>query len=230
MMGKFGFKKTEPDEESSTKSSKSSIFSRSKNNKSPNPNPYATPASAADQYNQAKFNIGAGGYDKGLKPPAVGGSPAGPQGGNAFPNMGNYGDNGSPYNPGSKSAGNASQYGGGYGSDRFGTRDGYGATDRYGGPSEQEPGRSRYGPGGYGGLGTTTDNAAADANREALFGSKAKDSQDPPPYGANHGGSYNASSGTGTYGGGSSYEPLEGNNLTAEEEEEFVHSSAISSQ
>ncbi|KAL8785593.1 MAG: hypothetical protein Q9195_008579 [Heterodermia aff. obscurata] len=226
-MGKFGFsKKGEGDDDSI----RSSLFSRSKN-KSPNPaaNPYAQPsgpASAADPYNQAKFDS----YNKASSPPAVSGLPAGPKGGNVLANRGGYGDSTSSFGADSKSGGNASQYGGGgYGSDRYGTQNGYGA-DRYGGPSEGEPRTSRYGPGGYGGLGSTVDTASMEANREALFGSsnKTKDSntQDPPPYAANTGansggsGTYGGGSGAGDYGGGSTYEAYGDRQLTAEEEEE----------
>lgn len=223
-MGKFGFgKKGDGDDESI----KSSLFSRSKN-KSPNPsaNPYAQPsgpASAADPYNQAKFDS----YSKPSNPSALNGLPAGPKGGNV-PEL--YGDNSSSFNTDSKTAGNASQYGrGGYGSDRYGTQTGYGA-DRYGGSSEQEPRGSRYGPGGYGGLGSTPDTTSVTASREALGSSdKAKDAngQSPPPYGANNGGYSSNSgalgegSGSAGYGGGSSYEPYGAERqLTAEEEEE----------
>ena len=239
-MGKFGFsKKGEGDDDSI----RSSLFSRSKN-KSPNPsaNPYAQPsgpASAADPYNQAKFDI----YNKTSNPPAVSGLPAGPKGGNAVANRGGYGDSSSSDAVESKSSGNASQYGGGgYGSDRFGTQNGYGA-DRYGGPSELEARTSRYGPGGYGGLEPVSDTTSVEANRGQLFGSsnKAKESntQDPPPYDANTGGqsgydantdgksgkfggsgAYGEGSGSADYGGGSSYEAYGDRQLTAEEEEE----------
>ena len=226
-MGKFGFSKKGDGDDDSIRSS---LFSRSKN-KSPNPsaNPYAQPsgpASAADPYNQAKFDS----YNKPPNPPAVSGLPAGPKGGNALANRGRYGDSTSSFGVDSKSSGNASQYGGGgYGSDRYGTQDGYGA-DRYGGPSEGETRTSRYGPGGYGGLGSTANTASLEANREALFGSpnKSKDSnsQDPPPYSSNTqdsaggSGAYGEGSGSGTYGGGSSYEAYGDRQLTAEEEEE----------
>ena len=226
-MGKFGFgKKSEGDDDSI----KSSLFSRSKN-KSPNPstNPYAQPsgpASAADPYNQAKFDS----YSKPSSPSAVNGLPAGPKGGNVPANRGGYGDDGSSFTTDSKSAGNASQYGsGGYGSDRYVTQNGYGA-DRYGGTSEQEPRGSRYGPGGYGGLGSTADTTSVTSTRDALGSSnKAKDAnrQDPPPYGANNDGYSGSSgalgegSGSGGYGGGSSYEAYGAERqLTAEEEEE----------
>ena len=227
-MGKFGFSKKGDGDDDSIRSS---LFSRSKN-KSPNPsaNPYAQPsgpASAADPYNQAKFDS----YNKAPNPPAVSGLPAGPKGGNSSVNQGGYGDNTSSFGADSKSSGNASQYGGGgYGSDRYGTQNGYGA-DRYGGPSEGESRTSRYGPGGYGGLGPTTDAASLAADRDAPFGSsnKTKDanSQDPPPYasstggGAGGSGAYGEGSGSGDYGGGgSSYEAYGDRQLTAEEEEE----------
>ena len=214
-MGKFSFSK---------KSDKSS---------NPSANPYAqpsAPASAADPYAQAKYDTGVGGYNKGPNPPAVTGLPAGPKGG--------YGNGSSPFNPDSKSAGNASQYSGGYGSDRYGTQNGYG-VDRYGGPSEPEPRVSRYGPGGYGGLGSTTDNITTESDTRPPSISPGNGQKpyghDPPPYGANNGGSsyglsstsgaYSASSGAGVYddnsravgyGGGSSYEAYGDRNLTGE--------------
>ena len=229
-MGKFGFsKKGEGDDDSI----RSSLFSRSKN-KSPNPsaNPYAQPsgpASAADPYNQAKFDS----YNKAPNPPAISGLPAGPKGGNAVANQGGYGDSPSSFGVDSKSPGNASQYGGGgYGSDRFGTQNGYGA-DRYGGPSELESRTSRYGPGGYGGLESISNTTSTEANKEPLFGSsnkaRASDTQDLPPYDANTGGksgnsggsgAYGEGSGSADYGGGSSYEAYGDRQLTAEEEEE----------
>ena len=213
-MGLFS-KKGEGDDDSM----KSSIFSRSKN-KSPNPsaNPYAQPAgppSAADPYSQAKFDT----YSKTYNPPAVEALPAGPKNGNGFASNGINGK-GPSFDGDSKSAGNASQYGGGgYGADRYGTQNGYG-TDRYGGSTE--PRGSRYGPGGYGGLGSVADTATADRN--ALFGSSTKPNQslqDPPPYGATPGddpGSLAAYEGSGGYNGAS--DTYADRQLTAEEEEE----------
>lgn len=225
-MGKFGFsKKSDGDDEST----RSSLFSRSKN-KSPKPsvNPYAQPsgpASAADPYNKAKLDS----YNKAPNLLPAGGLPSGLKGGYA-PSQGGYGDDANSFGTNPKSAGNASQYGGGgYGSDRYGTQNGYGA-DRYRGSSVQEMRESRYGPGGYGGLGSTPDNTSVDADREALFGSsnKAKDTngQDPPPYGANPSnnsggsGTYGEGSRPGGYGGGPSYEAYGDRQLTAEEEED----------
>lgn len=56
----------------------------------------------------------------------------------------------------SNSAGNAFQ--GGYGWGRYGIQNGYGANG-FGVPSEPGPIESRDGAGGYGGLGSTADNA-----------------------------------------------------------------------
>ena len=127
----------------------------------------------------------------------------------------------SPYNPDYKSPGNASQYGqGAFGSDRYGNENGY-STNVYGKSTDTEPKGSRYGPSGYGGLGSAIDSAAADANREELFGysnqAKASYGHDPPPYGANSAtsGAHVEDSGQG-YGGGA----YQDRQLTAEEEEE----------
>lgn len=181
--------------------SRSSLFSRSKN-KSPNPsgNPYAQPAaanpyaqaparaSAGDAYQQAKFNA----YNQ---PPGANGLPSGPRA--------RYGgmseDRGDTPPRSEKSAGNASQYSGGYGSNRYGTQSGYGA-DRYGGQTEERG--SRYGPGGYGGLGDLPSyNDPSEKKRDALFSgptSRNDGSQSnsrPPPYGADYGQNGDFSSG-----------------------------------
>lgn len=166
----------------------------------------SAPTSAADPYNQPNSNAG---YDKGLSSPAPGAAS------NASARSA------SPYNPDYKSAGNASQYGqGAFGSDRYGNENGY-STNVYGKSEKAEPQGSRYGPSGYGGLGSTIDSAAADANREALFGysNQAKDSSghDPPPYGANSATpSAHAEGAEQGYGGGA----YQDRQLTAEEEEE----------
>ncbi len=229
-MGKFGLgKKSDGDEDSG----RSGLFSRSKN-KSPMPtaNPYAQPierASAADPYQQAKFNAGVGGYTKSPNPPGVNGLPSSSRVGPSVTRPGEYGEDNNFANGDSKSAGNASQYGGGYGSERYGTQNGYGA-DRYGGQSQAEERGSRYGPGGYGGLGDAINpHSAPDRTREPLFGG-SKDRPDgqqqpsePPPYDtdANQGGGSVGLGGTsGDYGGTSSYEAYGDRQLTAEEEEE----------
>lgn len=228
-MGKFGLgKKSDGDEDSG----RPGLFSRSKN-KSPLPtaNPYAQPpehVSAADPYQQAKFNAGVGGYNKSPNSPSLNGLPSGSRGGSNLTKPGGYGDDNSLAERDSKSAGNASQYVGGYGSDRYGTQTGYGA-DRYGRQSQAEERGSRYGPGGYGGLGDAANShSAPNRTRDPLFGgSKQSDGQqqpiEPPPYGTDvnqSGGSGGLGGESGDHGGTSSYEPYGDRQLTAEEEEE----------
>ena len=231
-MRKFGLgKKGDGNDESG----RSGLFSRSKS-KSPMPaaNPYAQlpdGVSAADPYQQAKFNAGVGGYNKAPNSPSINGLAPGPKEDSSVLSRGGYGDGSSFASTDSKSAGNASQYGGGYGSDRYGTQSGYGA-DRYGGQSPAEERGSRYGPGGYGDLGgASTPNATtADTNREALFGGTIEHSEGqqqpnglPPPYGVDSSqgrGSGGYGETTGDRGGNSSYEAYGDRQLTAEEEEE----------
>lgn len=228
-MGKFGLgKKSDGDEDSG----RPGLFSRSKNKSPmPTPNPYAQPpehVSAADPYQQAKFNAGVGGYNKSPNFPGPNGLPSGSRGGSNLTKPGGYGGDNSFADRDSKSAGNASQYVGGYGSDRYGTQNGYGA-DRYGRQSQKEERGSRYGPGGYGGLGDTTNShSAPNRTRDPLFGgSKQSDEQqkpsEPPPYGTDT--SQSGESGglggvSGDHGGTSSYEAYGDRQLTAEEEEE----------
>ena len=240
-MGKFSLgKKGEGDDESG----RSSLFSRSKN-KSPMPtaNPYAQPPgrpSAADPYQQAKFNAGVGGYNTASDPPSGHGLLSGARGGSDSLSRGDYGDSNTFQDRDAKSPGNASDYTGGYRSDRYGTQNGYG-VDRYGGPSQLEERASRYGPGGYGGLGgAPISHPSTEKNRQALpVGTKEQShgqppSSGPPAYGDefNHGDSYGDEFNTGNepvrdysgtsgdYGGNSSYEAYGDRQLTAEEEEE----------
>ena len=225
-MGKFGLgKKSDGAEDSG----RSGLFSRSKN-KSPNPaaNPYAQPpehSSAGDPYQQAKYSAGVSRYNQTPGSPEPNGLPAGSQGSCGGIGRG-VGDNNS-FNT-EKSAGNASQYGGAYGSDRYGTQNGYGA-DRYDG--QAAGGGSRYGPGGYGGLGGTPSSTAGsmDKNREAPFEGATERAEEqqpvarPPPYHADYGRSdpsANHDQQAGDYGGNSSYEAYGDRQLTAEEEEE----------
>lgn len=196
-MGRFGFKKSDGDDD---ESNRRGLFGSRKKDKSPQPvaNPYAQPI-PTDPYTRAKMNIGVAP----LPPSEQGGmgSPAPAGGPHAIPSDNKY----SGYAP--------NRYGnqGGYGSDRFG-----GASPGAGaGPA------SRYGSGGYGGLGSTDPNdpSAADADRNELFGG-AKDRKQtgppgtaPPPY----------SEGGPNYGGGSneySMATFQDRQLTAEEEEE----------
>ncbi|KUJ24086.1 uncharacterized protein LY89DRAFT_713014 [Mollisia scopiformis] len=226
-MKKFGFKKSEGGDEDSLKAS---LFSRSSKNASPAPaasNPYAQPQQAADPYaqdNNKYANMGSVGPSgpspyqaarQGLPSgpgPARGGLPSGPGA-----NRGGYG--GAP----AVDRGPAAS-GGGYGAEKYGSGGGYGANRYDGAPSYGAESGSKYGPGGYGGLGRTNSNetTTTEDNREALFGG-AKDRYSQrgaiPPSNGRPGGGYSADSGTsgqdsgyGAYG--------EERQLTAEEEEE----------
>lgn len=188
-------------------SNRRALFGSRSRDKSPNPqaqgnNPYAQQI-PIDPYTRAKINAG-------VAPGPPAGGPGGP---------GGYGDVKHPDGP----VGNQQ---GGYAPNRYGNQGGYGA-DRYGtGQDNNRPGGgSRYGPGGYGGLGSTDPN---DADRDALFGGARDRVQQngpgaggpPPPY------SSGGPAGSGGYGGygeenapGSSAVYQE-RQLTAEEEEE----------
>jgi hypothetical protein len=227
-MKKFGFKKKgDGDDESS----RAALFGRSSKNSSPAPassNPYAQPPqAAADPYAQDNTKYA-------NMPPTYGpsgpspyqqarqGLPAGPgatRGGlPAGPNPSSRGGYGaSPTPPAFNRA--PSSNGSGYGAEKYGSGGGYGAN-RYDGSPAADTG-SRYGAGGYGGLGRTNSNetTTTEDNREALFGG-AKDRYAQksalPPSDSRPGGGYSANSGTeggyGAYG--------EERQLTAEEEEE----------
>ncbi|KAI4173054.1 MAG: hypothetical protein LQ343_003164 [Gyalolechia ehrenbergii] len=245
-MGKFGFGKKGDDDEDSKRSA---LFGSRSKNKSPSPavNPYAQPASASDPYTQAKLRVSQGlpvrEPSPGPRPGQVGayggmnpgdfGSDFKKRGENGFPapspdlpyGGGGYGNS----QQGRCGIGGANRHGGqGYGADKYGASSGYGA-DRYetgaGAPQTNGAG-SRYGPGGYGGLG---DPLAADESREALFGGARERQQQriqppgsaPPPYGADYG--QHDSTAPGGYGGagrGSSSDAYGDRQLTAEEEEE----------
>lgn len=228
-MKKFGFgKKGEGDEDSN----RSALFGSRSKNKSPNPsaNPYAQPPSASDPYSNAKLSAGVGGINRAPSPANV--SPARQGGYGGMSGSGYGGDNkyGGMDDSMSKSGSGASGSGGGYTSDRYGAQSGYGA-DRYGQGSGDAPlskGGSKYGPGGYGGLGRaeSQDTAATDDNRDALFGGARERFERtpqhtggaPPPYGADYG----QGPRSGAYGGESNqgYEAYGDRQLTAEEEEE----------
>ena len=208
-------------------SNRRALFGGRSKDKSPAPsttNPYANLPSQADAYNQAKARAGVPGYAQAQR----GSSPAPPpaqQGGmnGGYPDekkSGGYGDEKKVGGSGGVSDA-ASRNGVGYGADRYGASGGYGA-DRYGTESSQGAGPgSRYGSGGYGGLGAAP---VADDNRDALFGGAKERLQkqeeqrmgygQPPPY--EEGGQ------EGEYGGssGPSYEAYGDRQLTAEEEEE----------
>lgn len=199
MMGRFGFKKSDGDEDSNRRA----LFGSRSKNKSPAPpaNPYAQPV-PMDPYTKAKINAGVAPLPPSDQPGGMG-SPA-PAGPHAIPSDNKY----SGYAP--------NRYGnqGGYGSDRFG---GGGAAS----PSAGAGSASRYGTGGYGGLGSVDPNdpRAADADRNELFGGAKDRTQQrpqngpPPAY----------SEGQPGYGGGSneySMSTFQERQLTAEEEEE----------
>jgi protein transport protein SEC9 len=226
-MKKFGFgKKGDGDEDSN----RSALFSRSKNS-SPAPaasNPYAQPAQAADPYAQDnnKFanmgSVGPSGASPYQQARQQYGLPSGPGAGRGgLPsglgaNRGGAAVNRSPAPPNS----------GGYGAEKYGSGGGYGAN-RYDGPPSYGAGAdtgSKYGPGGYGGLGRTNSNetTTTEDQRDALFGG-AKDKYTQrttlPPSNGRPGEGYSAESGTaGSEGGYGAYG--EERQLTAEEEEE----------
>lgn len=229
-MKKFGLGKKNNDGDDDKQ--RSALFGGRSKNKSPNPqttNPYANLPTSADAYNAAKANAGVPGYAQRGSSPAP---PPAQQGGRyADEKKGGYGGMNGGYPDEKKKSGGyggvgngPSQNGGGYGPDRHGAQGGYGA-DRYGGggSSQAETAGSRYGPGGYGGLGAT--NSAPDDNRDALFGGAKERVQKqtnqqmgygaPPPYEEGQ-----AEGQSGGYGGGSSYEAYGDRQLTAEEEEE----------
>ena len=240
-MKKLGFGKKADSDESANRSA---LFGSRSKNKSPNPssNPYAQPQLASDPYSQAKLHAGIGGTQRGASPSndhfgqtANQMRPGGYGGMNSDSYGGGYGgDNRYIDTQDSKSNNSAGTNGTGgkYGSDKYGAQGGYGA-DKYGTgatSSRDANGTSRYGPGGYGGLGSATDYgaAASEDSRNALFGgarervqqkpSYAGQSGQPPPYAADYG----QDGQSGAYGGGNgpTYEAYGDRQLTAEEEEE----------
>jgi protein transport protein SEC9 len=211
-MKKLGFgKKGDGDDDSN----RSALFGSRSKNKSPNPstNPYAQPPSASDPYNQAKLNAGVGGVQRGPSPSIDRSSQAAHQtrqGGYGAMDGGRYGGD---HKYGSTEDSRMNGAGGGYGPDKYGAQSGYGA-DRYGtgaSSAQSASNSSRYGPGGYGGLGSTDryKTAVADDSRDALFGGARERLQQnpqphgmpgqPPPYGADYG----QDGQSGAYGGGS---------------------------
>ncbi|KAJ5978301.1 hypothetical protein N7501_001643 [Penicillium viridicatum] len=199
------FKKSDGDEDSSRRA----LFGSRKKDKSPSttPNPYAQPI-PVDPYTKAK--IGAGVAPLPADHPAANGGRSS-QSPHSIPSDNKY---------------SANKYGnqGGYGSDRFG---GSGA----GAGSPASGSGSRYGNGGYGGLGggDPNDPAAADSARNELFGGANKNKNrspdnsagSPPPYSEGQNGQNGQ--GQNNYGGGSneySMATFQDRQLTAEEEEE----------
>ncbi|KAJ5513645.1 hypothetical protein N7463_003197 [Penicillium fimorum] len=194
------FKKSDGDDDSNRRA----LFgSRKKDKSPPTPsNPYAQPI-PIDPYTKAK--IGAGVAPLPADHPAANGGPAS-QSPHFIPADNKY---------------SANKYGnqGGYGSDRFG-----GSGAGAGSPANGSGSGSRYGNGGYGGLGSSDPNdAAAESARNELFGSAnrkspANSAASPPPYSEGPGGQ-----GQNSYGGGSneySMATFQDRQLTAEEEEE----------
>lgn len=232
-MKKFGFKKKDSESDDSNRSALFGSRSAKKSaTASASSNPYAQTAYPPDPYTQAKMHAGIGAPPNGPGRANLdrGGGHAGRDGGPSGSDNKGGGMNGLvagvDSKPGRDTA--AGGYGGGgYGADRYGNQSGYGA-DRYGaGASSSGAGRSRYGPGGYGGMGDINNTAAADEDRNALFGG-AQDRQKqtahqphsggPPPYteGDDYGGGQSGVSGGESQG----YGAYEDRQLTAEEEEE----------
>lgn len=158
-MKKFGFKKSDGDDESSTRRA---LFGSRSRDKSPAPqsNPYAQQP-PLDPYTKAKINAG-------VAPPPSGG----------FDAAKSTGGSGAP---GDKPAG--------YAPNNYGAQGGYGANRYGSGPGGAASPGSRYGPGGYGGLGAADPNDPSnDPNRDALFGGARERQQNqhpngpPPPY------------------------------------------------
>jgi hypothetical protein len=201
-MGLFN-KKSEGDEDANRRG----LFSRKKDKSPSTPsNPYAQPI-PVDSYTKAKIGAGVSPLPAD-HPAANGGSP------HNIPSDNKY------------SGYSANKYGnqGGYGSDRFG-----GSGAGVGSPASGSGSASRYGTGGYGGLGSTDPNdpAATDAARNELFGAKKSPANPgdnaPPPYSQGQGNSGGNNYGGNNYGGGSneySMSTYQDRQLTAEEEEE----------
>ncbi|KAL3459425.1 hypothetical protein BJX64DRAFT_264854 [Aspergillus heterothallicus] len=204
-MKRFGLKKSSDggDDESSNRLG---LFGSRSKSKSPAPssNPYAKPI-PADPYTRAKVNAGV------AAPPPNMQMPSNPTSSSDIPGDNKYqipGDN--KYQ--------------GYAPNSYGNQGGYG-SNRYG-SSAGAASASRYGPGGYGGLGSSDPNgpSARDDNRFSPFGDASEraapqQTSAPPPYSEQQqqqqqpGGYSGTSSGyaTGTY---------QERQLTAEEEEE----------
>jgi hypothetical protein len=220
-MKKFGFgRKGDGDDDSN----RSALFSRSKNSSPAASNPYAQPPPASDPYaqdnnkyanmpppaygpsgpspyQQARQNYGVGGGPGPGRPAGLPGGPA--------PNR----DGPSP-----APSRSPQPTGSGYGAERYGSGAGYG-SNRYESKDSPAPSASRYGPGGYGGLGRRNSNetVTTEDNREALFGDAKQryvQKASLPPSHGRPGGGYGepGADDHSAYG--------EGRQLTAEEEEE----------
>ncbi|GIZ43803.1 hypothetical protein CKM354_000701600 [Cercospora kikuchii] len=237
----FGLSKKDKEKDGDLEAKKSSLFGGRSKGKSSSPapasnNPYAVPPAGNDPYAKSGGNPYANQnsndpYAKSVNstqpptssfgnlslsseqsaPPAYGNSGNGPA-----PNRYDK----SPVPPGGYGGGPSQQRFGGSGNS-YGQVGGYG-SDPYG---NGRPAQSRYGSGGYGGLGRTRSNETMDtqAGRDALFGDAANRAQSRPADSAepqSGDNSYNNTSGYGSndmpdgYGSGPPRE------LTAEEQEE----------
>ncbi|MCJ1227430.1 Protein transport protein S9 plasma membrane t-SNARE [Toensbergia leucococca] len=231
-MKKFNFgKQGEGDEDKN----RLALFGGRSKNKTPVPsaNPYAQPIAAADPYTQARLDAGVARGAGGQSP-----SNAGYGGTSSRSKVGYSGINGKGYSDESRSGsvgGDTSKLGAGasgYGSDKYGAQSGYG-VDRYGagaGTSQPDTGGSKFGPGGYGGLGSASsyDTTATDDTRNALFGGAQERVQQrsqpsdglgqPPAYAADYG--QHGRSGVPGIEQNQSYGAYDDRQLTAEEEED----------
>ncbi|PGH17895.1 hypothetical protein AJ79_00794 [Helicocarpus griseus UAMH5409] len=226
-MGKFGFgsKKSETGDDDN---SRSALFGSRSKNKSPaaSSNPYAQPPPPySDPYSRG--HGGPPGGPPAGPPGAAYGLPPGPKG---PPGMNPPGPQGNPYANLDNKYGRAT--GGyalatapepapaqGYAPGGPGYQAGYGG-DRYGGGNAAPPApRSRYGAGGYGGLGG--DPNAADDNRDALLGGARERFQEQRHNPALQDVPQGGASGAASDGTNGAYAPTyQERQLTAEEEEE----------
>ena len=218
-MKNFGLgKKGEGNEDSR----RGALFGSRFKNKSPAPptnNPYAQPAAPPDPYTQAKMKAGIipPEQSNGAPQTSTGASRGTYSGSNDY--KGGYGEEpkiGAP----SEGYGNDV----GYGDDRYGNPGGYG-QDKFGnhplGDGTSAAATSRYGSGGYGGLGRTPsiETTSTDSNRNQLFGNAPNRAQqreatgyaEPPPYDTVSAQAADQDRSYGAYG---------DRQLTAEEEEE----------
>ena len=222
-MKKLGFSKKGEKSNDNEDSKRSALFGSRSKPKSPNPstNPYAQPPSAADPYLQAKASA----YGAGPSPsqPISNAGPSPGQAGGGYGGM-NGGGYGGMQPSGRMEDDPKIDTRGGYGAGGYGSQSGYGG-DRYGSSSQSAgTGGSKYGAGGYGGLGPVeSHDSAIDDKRSALFGGAKERLQQqsqqpagmgqPPPYDEGQ-------SGTSGIGGNQGYNAYGDRQLTAEEEEE----------
>lgn len=203
------------------------LFGSRSKNKSPAP-PYAQSVASPDPYTQAKMNAGiippASQTVSSRQPPGSGrGLPSGPSMKNGFSGM-------NPPTESPANYGNEQKFGapsGGYGTgrgyrdDKYANPGGYGRAELGSDAYSDGVAGSRYGPGGYGGLGRSNnvETTSIDINREQLFGGalqgvqqrEANGYEEPPPYGTNLAQDAAEDKSYGAYG---------DRQLTAEEEEE----------